>query len=456
VDATPPVPGRTPLTESAAWRVMSRTVLFICAIVFTIWLAVRLQTVLVQLLLAVIIAAGMTPLVDRLTMTPLRFGRRRWTPPRALAVLLLYLLLIGTVVLIGSVIIPPVVADTEALVLNIPSYVDDFEGWVLTLPERFPFLPRFGADQLASGFSDQLQNLAAQIGTQLSGLLGQTLNILRFVVGFLSGALDGIFILVLALYITQDSKRILDYLVGFMPEDRQDQAMQAAGRIGDRLGGWVRGQIALSAIIGAMSFVGLSLIGVKYAVLLALIAAVGEAIPLIGPIITAVPAVIVAFFQSPLQGTLTLGLYIVVQQLENNLIVPKVMERAVQLHPLAVMVALLAGAELLGVTGAVLSVPVAAALSVLVLEARRERSEHIRRRLIGPAAAATLRVDREPSAEPSAPAPDVTTSPSGVLTPTVPVVLPPASAPGSAPASERRSGKSDRPSGSGGGRSGRR
>ncbi len=120
-----------------------------------------------------------------------------------------------------------------------------------------------------------------------------------------------------------------------------------------------------------MTFVGLSLIGVNYAVLLALIAAVGEAIPLIGPIISAVPAVIVAFFEFPLQGFLTLGLYILIQQLENNLIVPKVMERAVALHPLAVMVALLAGAELLGVTGAILSVPVAAAFSVVVQEARR-------------------------------------------------------------------------------------
>ena len=116
----------------------------------------------------------------------------------------------------------------------------------------------------------------------------------------------------------------------------------------------------------------------RYAVLLALIAAVGEAIPLIGPIISAIPAVIVASFQSPLQGLLTLGLYILVQQLENNLIVPKVMERAVALHPLAVMLALLAGSELMGISGAILSVPVAAALSVLVREVRlgrREREE---------------------------------------------------------------------------------
>ena len=293
------------------------------------------------------------------------------TPPRAMVVLALYILLIATIVLIGSVVIPPVVEDTEDLVRSVPDYVDDFQAWVLTLPERFPFLPQLGLPDFTAGLPEQLQDLVAQLGSQFAGLLGQTLNVLRFLVGFLSGALNGIFVLVLALYITQDSERILRYLVGFMPQQRQAQMREMLGTIGDRLGGWLRGQIALSAIIGTVTFVGLSLIGVNYAVLLALIAAVGEAIPLIGPIISAVPAVIVAFFQSPLQGFLTLGLYILIQQLENNLIVPKVMERAVALHPLAVMVALLAGAELLGVTGAILSVPVAAALSVVVQEVRR-------------------------------------------------------------------------------------
>ncbi|MGH2354378.1 MAG: AI-2E family transporter, partial [Chloroflexota bacterium] len=201
------------------------------------------------------------------------------------------------------------------------------------------------------------------------------LVVVRVALGVVTGALNGIFILVLALYLTQDSERIQRYLIGFLPLDRQEQAAQITARIGERLGGWLRGQIMLSAIIGTMTLVGLSLIGVRYAVVLAMIAAIGEAVPLVGPIFSAVPAVIVAFFQSPLQGFLTLGLYILVQQLENNLVVPKVMERAVKLHPLAVMTALLTGSELLGVTGAILSVPVAAALSVVIQEVRVERRE---------------------------------------------------------------------------------
>jgi predicted PurR-regulated permease PerM len=372
------------MTESAAWRVASRTVFLVFAVALAAWLVVRLRTQVVQLLLAVIISAGMTPLVDRLAR-PYRLGRagrtgRTWTPPRALVVLALYLLLIAVIVLVLSLVLPPVADDIEGLVRRIPSYVDDVEAWVLALSARYPFLPQLGEADLSAGLVDKLKPLAAQIGNQLSSLLGQTLTLIRFVADLLSGALSGIFVLVLALYITQDSERILRYLVGFMPEERQEQVLQAAGRIGDRLGGWLRGQIALSAIIGAMTFVGLSLIGVPYAVLLALIAAVGEAIPLIGPIFSAVPAVFVAFFQSPLQGLLTLALYILVQQLENHLVVPKVMERAVALHPLAVIIALLVGGELLGITGAILSVPVAAAIAVVIREVRLEQRERAQRK----------------------------------------------------------------------------
>lgn len=105
------------------------------------------------------------------------------------------------------------------------------------------------------------------------------------------------------------------------------------------------------------------------------VAALGELIPMIGPILSAIPAVAVAFTQSPAQGLLTLGFYVLVQQIENYVVVPRIMERAVNIHPLGVMLALLAGAELYGITGAILSLPVAAAVAVLLAEVRRARGQ---------------------------------------------------------------------------------
>jgi predicted PurR-regulated permease PerM len=355
------------LTEAAAWRVAARTVLLAFALVLAVWLVVRLQSVLVQLLLAVILAAGMGPLVNQLAAHPwVTVGRWSWRPSRGLVVLVLYLALVLLVSLLGAILVPPLVNEIEDLVRRLPGYAADLQAWLLTLPERYPFLP---AIDLAAGLAEQLRAGAAQ----LASLLGQALLLVRLALGLLSGTLNGIFVLILALYLTADSERILRSVLSFLPADRQELAERVAFRIGERLGGWVRGQIALSVIIGTITFVGLTLIDVRYAVLLALIAAIGEAVPMVGPIFSAIPAVMIASLQSPLQGLLTLGLYILVQQLENNLIVPKVMERAVALHPLVVLLALLSGAELLGVAGAVLAVPVAAALAVVLDEVRRER-----------------------------------------------------------------------------------
>lgn len=355
------------LTEAAAWRVAARTVLLVFALALTVWLVVRLQTVLVQLLLAVILAAGMAPLVNQLAAQPwVTIGRWSWRPSRGLVVLVLYLALVLLVVMLGAVLVPPLVHEIEDLVGRLPGYASDLQAWLLTLPERYPFLP---AIDLAAGLAEQLRAGAAQ----LAALLGQALVVVRVALGVLSGTLNGIFVLILALYLTADSERLLRGVISFLPADRQAQAEQVAFRIGERLGGWVRGQLMLSMIIGTITFVGLTLLDVRYAVLLALIAAIGEAVPMVGPIFSAIPAVIIAFFQSPLQGLLTLGLYVLVQQLENHLIVPKVMERAVALHPVVVLLALLSGAELLGVAGALLAVPVAAALAVVLDEVRRER-----------------------------------------------------------------------------------
>lgn len=363
-----PRPDRDP--EAIAWRVATRGILFVFAVLIGGWLLVQLRSVVVQVLLAVIISAGMTPLVDRFSGSGDAARPGRWRPPRALVVLALYLALIVLVVVVGMLVLPPLIVEAEDLAARTPTYVANLQTWIQELPARYPFLPS-DFDQTIAG---QLQSAALQI----LGLLSQALVVVEVALSVLGGALNGIFILILALYITADSRRILSYVLAFMPSDRQPQAAHVARRIGQRLGGWVRGQLLLSGIIGLMTLAGLSVIGVRYAVLLAIVAAVGEAIPMIGPIISAVPAIAIAFTQSPLHGFVTIGLYLLIQQLENNLVVPRVMSRAVELHPLAVMVALLAGSELMGVTGAILSVPVTAALSVVVDEVRRERIGRIR------------------------------------------------------------------------------
>jgi predicted PurR-regulated permease PerM len=352
--------------EQVAWRVGARLVVLTFAILLLGWLVVQLRSVVIQVLLAVILAAGMTPLVDGLTASP-RVRAWRWRPPRALVVLALYLLLVFAILLLGALVVPPLLHQVEELVRGLPHYAEVLQSQLAALQLTYNILP--GVD-INETLNQQLRALLSQV----SGLLSQALLVVRFALSFFSGALNGVFILILALYITADSRRILGYILYFFPADRRLQAERIAQNMGIRLGGWVRGQILLSGIIGLITLIGLSAIGVRYSVLLAVIAGIGEAIPMVGPIFSAIPAVILAFFQSPVQGFLTLALYILIQQFENHLIVPKVMERAVSLHPIAVLLALLAGSELLGVAGAILAVPVTAAVAVVVDEIRRSRA----------------------------------------------------------------------------------
>jgi predicted PurR-regulated permease PerM len=351
------------MNEAAAWRVLARAILLITAIIVLALLIRELRSVLVQLLLAVLLAAAATPIVDWLTQSD-RALRWRWRPARGLAALVVFLgavllLVLGAVTVVGTV-----APDANALAASLPAYAirlqlaaDDF---VASNPD------------LAGALSGALPSLRDLLGGAV-GLAGQAPRLVGLATGLFGGVLYLLFSLILALYMTIDGERIRRYLIGFLPSDRLDQALLITERIGVRLGAWARGEALLGVIIGGMTWLGATILGLPYAGALALVAGVGELVPNLGPIIAAVPLIAVGLLVSPTHGLLALVLAVVIQQLENNLIVPRVMSRAVDLHPVAVMLSILAGNELMGIPGALLAVPVVASLSVIVDEIQRER-----------------------------------------------------------------------------------
>ena len=145
-------------------------------------------------------------------------------------------------------------------------------------------------------------------------------------------------------------------------------------QIEEKLGGWFRGQLFLSLVIGVLSFIGLSILGISYALPLAVIAGVMEVIPVIGPIISAIPPILIALTISPILGLGVAIMYFVIQQLENHLLVPQVMKRAVGLNPLVVILTIAVGSRLLGFAGALLAVPIAVVIQIVateIIEARK-------------------------------------------------------------------------------------
>jgi predicted PurR-regulated permease PerM len=351
------------MNESAAWRVLARCIFLITTIVLVALLMRELRAVVVQLLLAVLLASAATPIVDWLTQSD-RAMRWRWRPARGVAALVVFLgavllLVLGAVAIVGTV-----APDANALATSLPEYAIKLQATIDDLVARNP--------DLASAVSGALPSVRDLLGGAV-GLAGQASRLVGFATGLFGGVLYLLFSLILALYLTIDGERIRRYLIGFLPADRHDQALLITERIGARLGAWARGEAVLGAIIGGVTWVGALLLGLPYASALALIAGVGELVPNLGPIIAAVPLVLVGLLVSPTHGLLALVLAVVIQQLENNLIVPRVMSQAVNLHPIAVMLAILSGNELLGIPGALLAVPVVASLSVIVDEIQRER-----------------------------------------------------------------------------------
>jgi predicted PurR-regulated permease PerM len=331
----------------------------------------ELRAVIVQLLLAVLLAAAATPMVNALTQSE-RALKWRWRPGRGLAALVVFLAAVVVLALGVLTIIATVAPDVNDLAARLPGYVGRLQLALDDVLARNP--------DLASRLSGAVPSLQDVLGGAV-GLMGQASRLVGFATGIFSGALYLLFSLILALYLTIDGERIRRYLIQFLPFDRQDQALSVTEHIGVRLGAWARGEALLGAIIGGLTWLAAMLLGLPYAGALALLAAVGELVPNLGPIVASIPLIAVGLLVSPTHGLLALAAAVLIQQLENNLIVPRVMSQAVNLHPVAVMVAILAGNELLGISGALLAVPVVASLSVVIDEVQRER---LARRLAAP------------------------------------------------------------------------
>jgi predicted PurR-regulated permease PerM len=357
---SPPVdhtPDRQPVRVLAheSWGLAARFAVLAAITFVGLWLVVTLHKILLQVVIAIILATGLGPLVDRLQRAGL---------PRGASVLLIYLALILALIALGVAVIPTVLRETDRVIADAPHYGDVATEMLRNLRSQFPFLPPL---------DEHLVQEVRGIGSQIGLIASQALVVARIALGFFSGVLATFLVLLLTLYLIVDGGRIREYFLLFLTPARRERVRLVTDRMGQRMGGWLVGQITLSLVVGFFSFIGLTLLGIHGAILLSVIAAIGEAIPLVGPIAAAVPAVLVAATQSPAQAIATMVLYIVIQQVENNFLVPKIMQRAVNLHPLAVVLSLLAGSEVLGVAGAVIAVPVAAAISVVLDEVRRER-----------------------------------------------------------------------------------
>jgi predicted PurR-regulated permease PerM len=313
------------------------------------WTLFLVRGVLLLIYISALVAIGLSPVANAIERRQTPARRRR--VPRWAAILVIYLLIIGAIVSIGMLLVPPLVEQARELWSRVPELLRQAQQWLIDrgLLSR-ELTVREAVEQAPVGGSDAVGTLVGAIWGVLGGVFGL------------------VTILVLAFYLLLDSERIVDTFVRLFPHDERARVESACRRIATRVSAWLVGQVLLGAIIGTTAAVGLALMDVPYFYVLALIAGIGEMIPIVGPILAAIPAIAVAFSVS---STLALGVavfFFAQQQLENHLLVPKIMERQVGVSASIVIIALIVGGSLLGVMGAILAVPTAAVLQVFFEE----------------------------------------------------------------------------------------
>jgi len=274
---------------------------------------------------------------------------------RTWAILIIFLLIIVALLAIGALLVTPVVVEAQAFIANFPERMDQLETLLADLHTRFPWLPDMAAfvQRLPSELSNLSQYFAPAAGVAFR---------------FLGGVASVITVMFLAFYMLVDGPAIRAGFVALFPHRERAKVGEVLDQVGAKFGGWVRGQLLLGLIIGCIAGIGMAAINMPFPILLGIVAGFTELIPMLGPTLGAVPAVFLALFQPPWKLIFTVAYYVLIQQVEGNFVVPRVMRRAVGLSPLLTILALVIGAKLVGITGALLAVPVAAALQVIVGE----------------------------------------------------------------------------------------
>ena len=318
-----------------------------------LWCAYIVRDALLIVYVSVLFALGFSPIVRIIERQRLRPVAKR--VPRWLAILILYLAILGTVALVLFLVFPPLVRQGQALWDKLPEMFDRGQqflidrGWLkehLTIREAVARAPGSGGDTV----------------TKVLGAIGNV-----------AGGIFGIVtILILTFYMLVDSDRLRGQAMLLFPRKHRARVDAASREAMAKVSAWLGGQLLLAGVIGATSAIGLWALGIPFFYVLALLSAVGEMIPVVGPILSAIPAVAVASSVSLEKALFVVIFYFVQQQLENHILVPRIMSRQVGVSAVTVIVALLVGGSLLGMVGALLAVPTAAILQVVAAELMAE------------------------------------------------------------------------------------
>ena len=315
-------------------EISHRTVVFTVLFLLGLWFLYFIRDIILQLFVALLLMTILEPLVTILTKIKI---------PRAISVLVTYILVLGVLGGMIALIAPTLAQQTTNFINVLPSY-----------------LAGIGVDSLISS------NLVASGAlSQLGAIPGELLN---FTVSIFSNVVSVVTVLVFSFYMLLTHDKLHGQMGLLFGENKKQQIVRVINSWESKIGKWARGQLLLMFFVGLGTYIGLFLIGIPYALPLAILSGLLDIIPILGPIVAAIPAVLIGFGISPVIGLSVIAVAFLVHQLEGYVLVPKIMEKSVGVSPLVVLVSIAIGARLLGITGVIISVPLVITLQVLVKE----------------------------------------------------------------------------------------
>lgn len=343
--------GRHPLSPLDNWtfrRVMGVT-LVLATIAFGFWLFYRFNQVLFILLIAIVMGTVIRPVVDWL---------HRHGLPRMGGVILVYTLLLALLIGFGLLVFPLIIEQGVTLAVAVPGYYQSLRAWIVNFPNQWigrlgEFLPITLAGQQA----------VQQTGEQMLDSAGQVL-------GYVASTAQILFVLtavlLLAFHWTLDGPRIIRAWLSLLPADQHERIHELIAAMETKVGAYIAGQATLCLSIGVLALIAYWLIGLPNVLALAFIAGVMEAVPLLGPLLGAFPAALVALSIAPTKLVWVIVATFVIQVMENDILVPRVMRKAVGVNPFVSLLAIFAFGSLFGLAGALMAIPMAAILQLLL------------------------------------------------------------------------------------------
>ncbi|MBL7036903.1 AI-2E family transporter [Candidatus Microgenomates bacterium] len=312
-------------------EVSHKTIIFTAIFIGILWFVYLIGDIILMLFVSLLLTAIINPLVVKLS---------KFKIPKGVSITLVYLLVISLLSGAIALIVPPLIEQTTNLVNTLPKNMESL-----------------GLQYIANGevlrqLVSQLRSLPSQIVKAGFGIFANVLNVFT--------------VLIFAFYMLLTRDKLDENLKVLFGKEKSSNFTKLITIWETKLGGWARGQLFLMLLIGVSTYIGLLILGVRYALPLAVLAGLLEIIPYLGPVVAAVPAVIIAFAQSPFLGFATIALAFLIQQLENYVFVPKVMQKSVGISPVITLFALSVGFRLAGVVGIIISMPVVITIQLLL------------------------------------------------------------------------------------------